>query len=109
MELRIGAQRRQWAGPSGESGLMGVTPSNRILCVRPTEKQSELGNILVDARTRGGKGILAKPQILTWKHSLIINDIKKELRKDTAGKKAKDGKVFTIDPNGFGDGYNPFA
>jgi type IV secretory pathway TraG/TraD family ATPase VirD4 len=93
----------------GTSLLMGVTPDNRFLCVRPTEKQSELGNILVDARTRGGKGILAQPQILTWKHSAIINDIKKELRNKTAGKKAQEGKVYTIDPNGFGHRYDPFA
>src|SRR3954454_13765350 len=89
--------------------LMGVTEDTRILCIRPTAKQQELGNILVDARTRGGKGILAEPQILTWKHSLIINDIKKDLRNHTAGKRAQDGPVFTIDPNGFGDRYDPFA
>src|SRR4051794_32142283 len=41
----------------GTSLLMGVTKDNRILCIRPTAKQGELGNILVDARTRGGKGI----------------------------------------------------
>src|SRR3982750_3128149 len=92
----------------GTSLLMGVTTDNRILCIRPTEKQKELGNILIDARTRGGKGILAEPQILTWKHSLIINDIKGELWFKTAGKK-EDGKIYTIDPRGFGHRYNPFA
>jgi hypothetical protein len=49
----------------GHSLLMGVAADNRILSVRPTPKQHEVGNILVDARTRGGKGILAIPQILT--------------------------------------------
>src|SRR4051794_40483463 len=93
----------------GTSLLMGVTEDNCFLCVRPTAKQHELGNILVNARTRGGKGILAQPQILTWKHSLIINDIKGELRHFTSGKKARDGTVRTIDPNGYGDRYNPFA
>src|SRR3954454_24911119 len=93
----------------GTSLLMGETTDHRILCIRPTEKQQELGNILVDARTRGGKGILAEPQILTWQHSLIVNDIKGELRYKTAGKKAQDGKVFTIDPRGLGHRYNPFA
>src|SRR4051794_13859843 len=78
------AKRRSGLGAydrraDGHSLLMGVTTDGRILSVRPTARQHELGHILVDARTRGGKGILAKPQLLTWHYSSIVNDIKGEL------------------------------
>jgi Type IV secretory system Conjugative DNA transfer len=68
-----------------ETGLLlGVTPFNQTLSVRPGKKRRELGNVLVDALTRGGKGLLAISQLLTWPHSAVVLDIKGELHEATA-------------------------
>ncbi len=82
--------------------LLGVSHLNQILRVQPTKKRRELGNLLVVAPTRGGKGLLAVTQLLTWPHSVIVNDIKGELFQLTAGDRAKRGKVYVIDPRGYG-------
>jgi hypothetical protein len=55
-----------------------------VLSVRSTPKRRELGNIFVDALTRGGKGLLAISQLLTWPHSVVVVDIKGELYEATA-------------------------
>src|ERR1700730_9037515 len=44
--------------------LIGKTPGH-VLAASPTTKRAELGNILVVAPTRGGKGLLAEAQLLT--------------------------------------------
>ncbi|HEX2243477.1 MAG TPA: type IV secretory system conjugative DNA transfer family protein [Gammaproteobacteria bacterium] len=63
--------------------LLGISRFNHILRVSPTETRRELGNVLVVAPTRGGKGLLATSQLLTWPHSVIVNDIKGELYTQT--------------------------
>src|SRR4051794_40044662 len=87
--------------------LLGRTRFRQLLHVTPTKTRRELGNVLVVAPTRGGKGLLATSQLLTWKHSVIINDIKGELFAQTAGYRASLGKVFVIDPSGVGHRYDP--
>src|SRR5512135_1735016 len=79
----------------------------RFVAIRPTAKRREIGNTLVVAPTRGGKGLLAVSQLLTWNHSVIVNDIKGELFAATAGYRATLGKVFVIDPTGVGHAYDP--
>jgi hypothetical protein len=64
---------------SGASLLLGIGPYGRLLRVRSTPMRRELGNVLVDAPTRGGKGLLAVSQLLAWPHSVIVNDIKGSL------------------------------
>lgn len=60
-----------------DSGLLlGRHAFNHVLSVRPSPKRSELGNMLVVAPPRAGKSILATSQLLTWPHSVIVNDIK---------------------------------
>jgi type IV secretion system protein VirD4 len=59
--------------------LLGVNRFHHVLRVRPTKTRRELGNLLIVAPTRGGKGLLAISQLLSWKHSVIVNDIKGEL------------------------------
>jgi type IV secretory pathway TraG/TraD family ATPase VirD4 len=66
-----------------------------------------LGNVLVVAPTRGGKGLLATSQLLTWPHSVIVNDIKGDLFTQTAGYRSSLGKVYVIDPTGIGNWYDP--
>ena len=82
---------------------------HRFVCVRPQPERSELGNLLIVAPTRSGKGLLATSQLLTWQHSAIVNDIKGELFAATAGYRSTLGEVFVIDPTGVGHRYDPLA
>ncbi len=79
----------------------------RFVVVRPTKTRRELGNLLIVAPTRGGKGLLATSQLLSWQHSVIVNDIKGDLFTQTAGYRATLGNVFVIDPTGIGHCYDP--
>jgi type IV secretory pathway TraG/TraD family ATPase VirD4 len=89
--------------------LLGIGEYGHILRVKSTDERKELGNVMVIGRTRCGKGLFAISQILSWTESLIVNDIKGELRAQTAGSRATDGRrVFTFDPTGYGDRYDPF-
>src|SRR3954447_9735430 len=87
--------------------LLGRTGFRQLLQVLPSKARRELGNLLVVAPTRGGKGLLATSQLLTWKHSVIVNDIKGEFFAQTAGYRAKLGRVYVIDPAGVGHRYDP--
>ncbi len=87
--------------------LLGARRFNHFLRVRPTKNRRELGNLLIVAPTRGGKGLLAVSQLLTWNYSVIVNDIKGELFTQTAGYRSTLGKVLVIDPTGVGHRYDP--
>jgi type IV secretion system protein VirD4 len=78
-----------------------------VLRVKPTKTRRELGNMLVTAPTRGGKGLLAVSQLLTWPSSVVVNDIKGELFELTAGYRSSLGPVFVIDPRGIGHRFDP--
>src|SRR5437588_5677757 len=80
---------------------------NRYVVVRPTKNRREIGNTLIVAPTRAGKGLLAVSQLLSWEHSVIVNDIKGELFAATAGYRSRLGKVYVIDPTGVGHCYDP--
>jgi type IV secretion system protein VirD4 len=91
-----------------ETGLLvGVSAFNHVLSVRPTTKRRELGNVLVDALTRGGKGLLAISQLLTWPHSVVVLDIKGELYQATADYRKTLGPVFVFDPEALGHQFDP--
>src|SRR5215475_5797922 len=87
--------------------LLGVSAFNQVLSVRSTPNRRELGNVLVDALTRGGKGLLAISQLLTWPHSVVVVDIKGELFAATAGYRETLGPVYVIDPEGVGNRFDP--
>src|SRR5262245_10671474 len=87
--------------------LLGIGPFNHILRVAPSAERRELGNLLICAPTRAGKGLHATSQILTFPHSLLINDIKGELYQQTAGYRASLGPVFCLDPTGVGHRFDP--
>jgi type IV secretion system protein VirD4 len=97
--------------PCSDGVLLGTRKDllffKRFVAVRPTKKRREIGNLLLVAPTRGGKGLLAVSQLLTWKHSVIVNDIKGELFAATAGYRATLGDVYVIDPTGYGHCYDP--
>src|SRR5205807_3139911 len=83
---------------------------NRYVSVRPTKTRREIGNLLIVAPTRGGKGLLAVSQLLSWKHSVLVNDIKGDLYTQTAGYRSTIGKVYVIDPTrGEGHCFDPLA
>lgn len=81
--------------------------SKRLVTVRSTRHRPELGNLLIVAPTRSGKGLLAVSQLLTWHHSIIVNDIKGELFAQTAGFRSLLGPVYVLDPTGIGHAYDP--
>ena len=87
--------------------LLSVWNGNRPISVRPTLSRPELGNLAIVARTRGGKGLLAKAQILSWSGSLIVNDIKGDLYEETAGFKSTMSDVFVFDTRGIGNRFDP--
>ena len=87
--------------------LLGENLFRKFYLVRPTKMRRELGNALVVAPTRGGKGLLAISQLLSWQHSIVVNDVKGELFSATAGYRATLGNVFVIDPTGVGHRYDP--
>src|SRR4051812_1358033 len=93
--------------PAGSTLLLGLTRFRQLLAVRSNQQRRELGNLMVVAPTRGGKGLLATSQLLTWQHSVVVNDIKGELFAQTAGYRATLGKVLVIDPAGIGHQYDP--
>jgi len=81
--------------------------SKRLVTVRQTKHRPELGNLLIVAPTRSGKGLLAVSQLLTWHHSVIVNDIKGDLFTQTAGFRSLLGPVYVLDPTGVGHAYDP--
>jgi len=88
-------------------GTRRVLLSRRLVTVRQTRQRPELGNLLIVAPTRSGKGLLAVSQLLTWHHSVIINDIKGDLFTQTAGFRSLLGPVYVLDPTGVGHAYDP--
>ena len=93
----------------GTSLLLGVSHLNQTACVRPIKKRRELGNMLVCAPPRAGKSLLAISQLLTWPHSVIVNDVKGELHAATAGFRKTFGDVFVLDFQGYGNAFDPLS
>src|SRR6266536_5376753 len=88
-------------------GLLLGRRNGHFVSVRPTKERQELGNLLVVAPTRAGKGLLATSQLLSWQHSVVVNDIKGELFTQTAGYRSRLGDVYVIDPRGYGHRFDP--
>ena len=80
-----------------------------LLTVRKTKQRPELGNLLIVGPTRSGKGLLAVSQLLTWHHSVIVNDTKGDLFTQTAGFRSLFGPVYVLDPTGVGHRYDPLT
>ena len=65
--------------------------------------------MLVCAPPRMGKSLLAISQLLTWPHSVIVNDVKGELYEATAGYRSTFSDVYVIDFQGYGNAYDPLS
>lgn len=94
--------------PSPDGLLLGSSKAGFVTIV-PTRTRAELGNLLVVAPTRGGKGLLAVSQLLSWQHSVVVNDLKGDLFLQTAGYRKTLGNVFVIDPTGVGHRFDPLT
>src|SRR2546421_9356857 len=81
--------------------------SKWLATVRKTRQRPELGNLLIVAPTRSGKGLLAVSQLLSWHYSVIVNDIKGDLFTQPAGFRSLLGPVYVLDPTGVGHAYDP--
>ncbi|HJT58343.1 MAG TPA: type IV secretory system conjugative DNA transfer family protein [Ktedonobacteraceae bacterium] len=96
-----------------ESVLLGIKPlwlfGRPLVTVKQTAQRPELGNLLIVAPTRSGKGLLAVSQLLAWHHSVIVNDLKGDLFTQTAGYRSFLGPVFVLDPTGVGHRYDPLS
>ena len=88
-------------------GTRRLLLSLRLVTVRKTKHRPELGNLLIVAPTRSGKGLLAVSQLLTWHHSVIVNDVKGDLFAQTSGFRSLLGPVYVLDPTGVGHAYDP--
>src|SRR6266480_6450676 len=93
--------------PHATGLLIGVNRLKHFLQVIPTKTRRELGNMLIVAPTRAGKGLLATSQLFTWQASVIVNDLKGDLFSATAGYRSTLGAVYVIDPTGVGHRYDP--
>jgi type IV secretion system protein VirD4 len=93
--------------PDPTSLLIGVNRFKHFLLVRPQPERRELGNMLIVAPTRAGKGLLATSQLFTWQHSVVVNDLKGDLFTATAGYRSTLGQVYVFDPTGVGHRYDP--
>ena len=83
-----------------DSLLLGMNHFSRILHVRTTPARQHLGNILIEAPTGGGKGLLAVSQLLAWKESALVFDLKGDLYDQTAGYRKTLGESFASIPEG---------
>jgi hypothetical protein len=89
--------------------MLAIGQFDQLLCVKPTNTQNELGNVIIYGKTRIGKGLNVETNLLRWAYPLIANDIKQELWLRTAGfrEKGLGGKARKFDPRGNGDKFDP--
>ena len=88
--------------------LLGLGPHGQFVGVGGTRTLPELGNCLVVAPTRGGKGLLAVSQLLTWRERDRQRYQGRSLPADRRVSNTL-GPVFVIDPTGLGNRYDPHA
>jgi type IV secretion system protein VirD4 len=93
----------------GVSGLSYYFPNffKQFYCVRSTLAKREYGNMIVVCPIGGGKGLNIQTQLLTTKHSCVVNDTKGDLHLETAGDREKKGPVYAIDVTGVGHRFDP--
>jgi Type IV secretory system Conjugative DNA transfer len=91
--------------------LLAIGRFDQVFCVRPTPAQTELGNVLIFGKTRSGKGLGIGANLLRWPHPVVVNDIKEEHWRLSAGFREGGlrGRVFKFDPRGTGHRFDPLA
>ena len=101
-----------------KAGLFVKDPKEPVILIgKFRDKWLGLGGqrfVMLSAPTRSGKGVgVVIPNLLNWPHSVVVNDIKDECFKLTAGFRAACGqRVYRwapFDPEGRTCQYNPLA
>lgn len=92
----------RWAN-AGEIAKHGLRAKGGILLGRQGGSFLEVGgseHVMLYAPTRSGKGVgVVVPNLLSWPHSVVVLDVKKENFELTAGFRAEHGqRVFLFDP-----------
>src|SRR3954469_25206659 len=90
-----------------EALLLAIGPYDRPIRVQPTPKKPKIGNVLDIGTSQCGKSTRSIAQDLDWAGSLVVNDIKREMRNKTAGWRSLLGPTFTIDTTGRGNRFDP--
>lgn len=67
----------------------------------------ELGHMLVVGPSRSGKGLHLIANLLDWRGSAIVVDLKGEFHRKTSGWRSGFGRVVVLDPRGRGTPYDP--
>lgn len=80
-----------------KAALYGIAPG--------LQGQPELGHVLVVGPTRRGKGLNLLTNLLLWRGSAVVTDIKQEQL--GSGHRAQVGRVVVLDPTGRGHRYDP--
>ena len=93
--------------PHDYSIILGVDQFGRTLQITPTKNRPNLGNVLKVAPSQGGKSNDFKKQLRHFKGSVIANDIKEELSRDTAKIRAEFSDVYFVNPLGNGNKFDP--
>jgi type IV secretory pathway TraG/TraD family ATPase VirD4 len=88
--------------PDTHSLLLGIGPYNLPVRYYPSAQKPQLGNVLDIGPSQCGKSTKETGQILDWQGSVVVNDIKDELRPRTAGWRNVicNGNVFTVNVTG---------
>ena len=95
--------------PHDYSLILGADQFRRTLQIIPTKNRPNLGNVLKVAPSQGGKSTDFKKQLREWKGSVIANDIKEELSRDTAEVRAQFSDIYYINPLGNGNKFDPLS
>src|SRR5947209_8792820 len=93
---------------SRESLLLGIGPYNRLIRVQPKPGKPKIGNVLDIGPSQCGKTTREIGQILEWNEgSVVTNDIKGQIRNETAGWRRLVGPIYTVAIDGRGNKYDP--
>lgn len=91
---------------TGQRLLVATAPDGQHLGLRAPP---ELGHMLVVGPSRSGKGLHLIANLLDWRGSAIVIDLKGEFFRLTAGWRSSFGRVIVLDPRGNGTPYDPIA
>ncbi|OLV17565.1 type IV secretory system conjugative DNA transfer family protein [Deinococcus marmoris] len=89
---------------TGQRLLIATAPDGRHLGLRAPP---ELGHMLIVGPSRSGKGLHLIANLLDWRGSAIVTDLKGEFYRTTAGWRSSFGRVVVLDPRGNGTPYDP--
>jgi hypothetical protein len=93
---------------SRESLLLGIGPYDRLIRVQPKPNKPKIGNVLDLGPSQCGKTTREVGQILEWnERSVVTNDIKGQIRNETAGWRRLRGPIYTVTIDSQGNKYDP--